>query len=115
MSINISLYHIAKVKITGQMTKDDQITMGQVGNRTFQHINKIRALITFENFQGWDKGNHWNDSSFQISGDEHIEKMAIVCEPQWQDDISLFTGCGLRSFPIEFFKTESEALSWLNV
>lgn len=114
MSINITLHHIAIIKITGQMTKEDQLNMGQAGNQAFQHINKVRALIIFDNFQGWDKGDHWNDSSFQISGDKHIEKMAIVCEEKWQDDISLFIGCGLRSFPIEFFNTEASALAWLN-
>jgi hypothetical protein len=103
------------LKISGKMNDADQQTIQQASITAFQQQKKLRVLLIFENFQGWDKNGHWDDVSFQAIADQHIEKMAIVCEQAWQDEILMFLGDGFRPFPIQAFQPDeiAKAQAWL--
>ena len=50
----------------------------------------VRMLIIAEDFQGWQKGDDWDDVSF-MENDPYIRKMAIVGEKKWEELALLFT------------------------
>jgi hypothetical protein len=103
------------LKISGKMTDIEQQTIQQAGIKAFEQQQKLRVLLIFENFQGWDKNGHWDDVSFQAIADQHIEKMAVVCEQAWHDEILMFLGDGFRPFPIQTFQPNgiAKAQAWL--
>jgi hypothetical protein len=78
---------------------------------------KIRMLVRAEQFAGWERGDEWNDFSFQAEHDDDIEKMAIVGDEKWKKLTLVFTAKGLRKFPIRYFLTEEieKAHGWLAV
>ena len=104
------------IKITGLMTYTDQEKIQQAGKQAFEQQNKLRLLVMFENFQGWDNDPHWNDLSFQAVGDQHTERMAVVCDESKHDEILMFLGDGFRSFPIQAFEIHELELAqaWLS-
>ena len=103
------------IKISGKMTDAEQQAIQQMGMATFQQQKKLRVLMIFDEFQGWDKNGHWDDMSFQSIADQHVEKLAIVCDQAWQDEILMFLGDGFRPFPIQAFQFNeiAEAQAWL--
>lgn len=74
-----------------------------------------KLLIIATDFLGWKNDDDWTDFSFQERNDPFIGKMAIVCEPEWRDLVSMFTLKGMRKFPIEIFTPGKEELAraWL--
>ena len=78
---------------------------------------KIRVLVRAEQFAGWERGDKWDDFSFQAENDDDIEKMAIVGDEKWKDLTLVFTAQGLRDFPIRYFLTPEleKARGWLSV
>ena len=104
------------IKITGLMIYADQEKIQQAGLKAFEGQEKLRILVIFENFQGWDNDPRWNNLSFQAVGDQHITKMAVVCDESKHDEILMFLGDGFRSFPIQAFKPNEIELAqaWLS-
>ncbi|MDQ5908544.1 MAG: hypothetical protein QG599_635 [Pseudomonadota bacterium] len=77
---------------------------------------KIRVLILLENFTGWEPGEQWSDVSFFFKHDQDIEKIAVVSESRWRDEMSVFLFADYRQAEARFF-TESEreaAHAWLS-
>ena len=93
----------------------DQESIQSEGLKLMGQGGKARLLVTFENFQGWDKGSDWGDVGFQIAHGKDIERMAFVGDEKWKDDVFAFVGKGLRSTQIEFFSPSAlkEADSWI--
>ncbi|PCJ39228.1 MAG: hypothetical protein COA99_10575 [Moraxellaceae bacterium] len=77
---------------------------------------KIKILVLTENFSGWGSANNWEDMSFAERNDANVEKIAIVCEPRWEDLIDAFTVKDLRRVTFEYFlpAQEAKARQWLN-
>ena len=51
---------------------------------------KVKALIQLEDFAGWEPGEQWGDVSFFFRHDRDIEKIAVVGEPRWRDEMLMF-------------------------
>lgn len=73
----------------------------------------MRILINVGALKAFAPGD-WGDLSFQLP-DESIVKMAIVGDTRMKDLALMFTGKGLRKFPIEFFSPQESqaARAWL--
>lgn len=106
---------LISVRIRGLMRLADMQAMQALAQDLIGQGKKPRYLIVAEDFQGWDKRDDWNDISFLLEHGNDIEKMAIVGDERWKDDIFLFTGKGLRKTEIEFFPASAlqEAKAWL--
>ena len=87
----------------------------KMGERIRQEGKRIRSLILLENYLGTEKEGDWGDVSFQAEFDDYIDKMAIVGEKKWEDLVLMFTGKGVRQFPIEYFEPAdlAKAKAWL--
>ncbi|MFO1372305.1 MAG: STAS/SEC14 domain-containing protein [Candidatus Competibacteraceae bacterium] len=76
---------------------------------------KVRVLIQLENFAGWEPGEQWSDVSFFFKHDKDIERIAVVSEPRWRDDLLTFLFADYRQAEARFFvETDLEpARAWL--
>jgi hypothetical protein len=106
---------ILAAKVTGKLTQPEMVAWQKTVVGLIQEHGKVRLLVIAENFQGWEKGGDWGDISFQMDYDPHIEKMALVGEPQWEELALVFSGKGFRKFPIEYFSPGNldNAKAWL--
>ena len=74
----------------------------------------VRLLVIADNFVGFEKSEAWEDiSSFFIKYGDFIDKIAIVGEPGWENDLTLFAAAVpvLRFFCWPNFAAARE---WLN-
>jgi len=103
------------IKITGLLNNTDLIGLQQSIVNYMEQYGGIKLLILSEEFEGWGKQGDWGDLSFQDQYDGYIQKMAIVGEQKWEEAALIFTGKGLRDFPIEYFQPEqlADAQAWL--
>jgi hypothetical protein len=106
---------ILAARLTGKLTRAELAVWQNAVVGLIQEQGKVRLLVIAENFEGWEKGGDWGDISFQMDHDPHIEKMAIVGEQKWAELALIFTGKGLRDFPIEYFPPTdlAKAQAWL--
>jgi len=107
---------ILTARISGKLTQPELTALQAGAAALIRKHGKIRFLVIAANFQGWEKGGDWGDISFQLENDEHIVRMALVGEKQWESLALVFTAQGLRKFPIEFFAPANlaQARAWLN-
>jgi hypothetical protein len=74
----------------------------------------VRLLVIADTFMGFEKGEAFEDiSSFFIKYGDHIDKIAIVGEPGWEHDLTLFAAAA----PVlKFFcwPNIAAAREWLN-
>ncbi len=76
---------------------------------------KVRILIRLENFSGWEPGEQWGDVSFFFRHDQDVEKIAVVGESRWRDEMWMFLFADCRQAEVRFFpETGLEpARAWL--
>jgi hypothetical protein len=98
-------------KVRGLLKKAELDQAQKIAIKDIQSGNKIRLLVLVENFLGWDNQDDWGDVSFQLQYDEQIERIAIVCDKQWQEMAEVFMGKGLRSVDIRHFTPSQAALA----
>ena len=107
---------ILTVRISGRLSYAKYKEAQQQVALRLEQQNGSPILILAEDFDGWEKEGDWGELSFQLANDSRIGRMAVVCEDRWRDKLTLFTGQGFRSFPIQFFSPDEEqsARAWLN-
>lgn len=76
---------------------------------------KVRILIQLDNFSGWEPGEQWDDVSFFFRHDQDIERIAVVGDPRWRDEMQVFLFADYRQAEARFFaETDLEpARDWL--
>lgn len=102
-------------RISGVMKLTDLQTLQLAGMDVIRQGSKPRLLVMLENFQGWEKGADWGDVGFQIAHGNDIDKIALVGDEKWKDNVFAFVGKGLRTTKIEFFTHSAlkEADIWI--
>ncbi len=106
---------ILTLKVTGKLEPRDLAEAQRSAAGLIRTHGPVRILVLTEGFLGWTKSEEWGDVSFQMDNDRWIEKMAVVADEFWKDLALMFTGRGLRPFPVEHFRTaeEDKARAWL--
>jgi hypothetical protein len=103
------------VHVSGLFTYEDLKGI-ENGNYGIKGIDKkVNILITTKDFQGWGKEGNWGDLTFMYEADPHINKIAIVAEGKWKDQLLMYLGAGRRQAAVEFFLDgdEKKARDWL--
>ncbi len=108
--------NLLTITISGMLAHPEFMTMQKSAGEILRQNTRMCILVLAMDFEGWAKEGNWGDLSFQAN-DAYIEKMAIVADQKWKDLVLLFTGKGMRQFPIEFFAVAdlSKARAWLDV
>ncbi len=117
MSITITKEseNLLVVHIKGTFTFEDLKEVQSKGSDEIDRSGKAKMLILAEQFSGWGKEGDWGDLTFMYEHDAQIEKIAIVAEAKWKDQILMFVGAGRRQAAVEFFLDgkEEDARIWL--
>jgi len=91
------------VTIKGVFTYDDQKEVEKNAGSNINPGQKIKILVLAEEFSGWGKEGDWGDLTFMYEYDPYVEKIAVVAEGKWKDQILMFLGAGRRQAAVEFF------------
>ena len=101
------------VHIEGTFTFEDLKEVQNKGRDQIDRSGKVRLLILAGQFTGWGKEGDWGDLTFMYEYDTYIEKIAIVTNEKWVDEILIFVGAGRRQATVESFPGEEAARNWL--
>ena len=107
--------YLRVLRITGLLKKSELDAALAAEAKQWEPATRVRVLIIMEDFQGWERGADWGDTSFLFNHDNQIEKIAIVADPQWETDTLMFAAAGIRRAPVKFFPPDQLALAraWL--
>jgi hypothetical protein len=94
---------VLTMRISGILKQTELLASQQEAAKWIESNGTASLLIILDQFEGTAQEGDWSDFSFQMKYDPMIEKIAIVCEPQWRDAAFMFTGKGLRPMPIQHF------------
>ena len=103
------------ISVQGVLTFDDQKEVEKEGREQFDRSQKVKLLVLAEQFSGWGKEGDWGDLTFMHEYDPYIEKIAVVAEGKWKDQILMYIGAGRREAAVKFFfeDEEEDARDWL--
>jgi len=106
---------LINLKISDLMTVEDMKKCQDAILSAIKRFDTLKGLIVLEAFQGWEKSKVWEDISFFSENEKNIEKIAVIGDLKWRDDMYAFLGGPFRSGSIEFFNSsqEPEARTWL--
>ncbi len=89
--------------IKGTLTFEDLKEVENKARAEMDRSQKAKLLILAGQFSGWGKEGDWGDLTFMYEHDAQIEKIAVVGEGKWKDQILMFVGAGRRQAAVEFF------------
>ena len=103
------------ISVQGILTFED---LKEVENKVSEGIDrsqKTKLLVLAEDFTGWGKEGDWGDLTFMYEYDPNIEKIAVVAEANWKDQMLMYLGAGRRQAQVKFFfyDEEKDARDWL--
>ncbi len=103
------------INVQGVMTFDDQKEGEKRLRDEIDRSGKVKLLVLAEEFSGWGKEGDWGDLTFMYEYDPYIEKIAVVAENNWKDEMLMFTGAGRRQGEVKFFLYDKaeDARDWL--
>lgn len=107
--------HCIVIRVNGHLTPDDQ---KEVENRVAAEIDgrqKVKLLVLAERFAGWAIEGDWGDMTFINENDPYMEKIAVVANEKWREQVLMFLGAGVRQARVMFFQTgeDKQARTWL--
>ena len=98
--------HTIAVTISGLLTQADRDAFEAAAREMIGQVGKINALILLKDYEGLSDRVDWGRIEFYADHADDIVKMAIVGDPKWESQASLFTGRGARKTQIRFFPME---------
>jgi stage II sporulation SpoAA-like protein len=101
------------VRIQGILRRSELDEFQRAAAKMIRKAGKVAALVVLDGFQGWERTDKWGDVSFLTEYDTDIEKIAIVGEELWREEVLMFAGAGLRSTPVRYFTDAASARAWL--
>lgn len=70
---------------------------------------KLRLLIQFEEFHGWDLQSAWDDLNFGLKRDLGFERIAVVGDRKWEKLVASFARPFIQAEVRYFDKSEVDA------
>jgi hypothetical protein len=104
------------VKVEGALEFEDLKEVQDAGVEGIEGGGKIKILVLAEDFSGWGKEGDWGDLTFMYEHDGEIERIAVLAEDEWKEQIMMFLGAGRRQASVEYFLPgqEKDARNWVN-
>jgi len=104
-----------RARLSGVLTGADRDEIESATKDAIGRFGSVRCLIILDDFQGWKRGEAWGDLSFQQEHDDKIERIAVVGDEQWRDDVLAYMVAPLRSTEIQYFAAHhlDQANAWL--
>jgi MFS superfamily sulfate permease-like transporter len=101
------------IHIQGTLTFEDLNEVQNEARTEIDRSQKVKLVILAGHFTGWGEEGGWGDLTFMYEYDPYIEKIAIVADQKWREQILMFIGAGRRQATVEFFLDAEElAQDW---
>ena len=113
MELGVEGQRLLVVRIQGILRRRELDECQRAAAKTIRAAGKADALVLLDGFQGWERKDEWGDVSFLIEHDADIEKIAIVGQERWRDEVLMFAGAGLRQTAVCYFNDSDSARAWL--
>ncbi len=101
-------------RLSGTLHTADYAAFEPAIQSAVERHGRLRLLLHFENFSGWDAGALWSDLKFRALHFVDIERLAFVGENGRDKALAMllrpFTAAELRYFDVESL---AEAWAWL--
>ena len=106
---------VLKFLVKDELKKKELEEMQSISIDAINKHGKIKVFVILEEFKGWERGADWNDVSFAFEHDKEIQKIVIVGEEKWKDDVLIFAGESFRNSPVKYFSKNQlqEASEWI--
>jgi hypothetical protein len=103
------------LRIEGVLKKSEFDAAVNAGADQWQPAARIKVLAIADSFEGWEGTEEWGDLSFFLKHGHRIEKIAIVADRKWEEDLRMFAADGFRRAPVKFFPSGqiASARAWL--
>jgi len=103
------------INVQGVLTFGDLKEVEDKVSEGIDRSQKTKLLVLAEDFTGWGKEGDWGDLTFMYEYDPYIEKIAVVAEANWKDEMLMYLGAGRRQAQVKFFlyDEEKDAMDWL--
>ena len=72
-------------ELSGKLHDDDYKSFVPLVDAAIAAQGKIRMLVHFHDFHGWDMHALWDDTKFAATHCTTIERIAIVGEKKWEE------------------------------
>ena len=93
---------ILVVTATGRLTVEDYESFQPEAQQAIDTFGRIRIAFNMCEFEGWNIGALWKDIKFDARNFNHIERIAMIGDRQWQEWMAAFcrpfTGAEIRYF-----------------
>jgi len=99
--------------VSGKLDVNEMRTAQAEAEASIQQLGRFSTLVLLQDFSGWNSGSGWEDTSYADRHDASMDKMAVVGDGQWRDQVEMFTLKGMRPVEIEYFTDEVAARAWL--
>ena len=77
-------------KLKDKLRDEDYQTFVPILEAAIAAHGKIRILVQFENFHGWDLHAAWDDFKFGVQHYSDLERIAIVGDRKWEEWMAKF-------------------------
>jgi len=106
---------VVGIKVSGKLTDEDyKGVLIPALERTFEAHGKVRMVLLFEDFHGWDAHAAWEDTVFGIKHRRDFGRFALVGAPDYVEwGMRLFAPImsgEMRSFPAD---QATQAWEWI--
>ncbi len=103
------------INIQGVLTFEDLKDVEKRARAEIDRSQKTKLLVLADQFSGWGKEGDWGDLTFMHEYDGYIEKIAVVANEKWKDEILMYLGAGRRQAQVKFFFDDEaeDARDWL--
>jgi hypothetical protein len=105
------------INITGFLKDSGQEDYERIGRLEIDRSRKIKILVNATGFSGWGKDCDWSTREFMYEYDPYIEKIAVVADEKWKEQMLIYLRAGKRQALVAFFSQSQaqEARDWLQV
>jgi hypothetical protein len=105
---------VVEVKLSGKLHRDDTRSLIPRFERVFEAHGSVRVLVDMTQLRGWIPGLLWEDLPVEALTYSHLERLAVVGDPRWQEAMATFcrpfSGARVRYFDLGDIDS---ARSWL--
>lgn len=75
---------VVAFRLSGKLHDEDYQTFVPMVDQVIAESGKVRMLVQFHDFEGWDARALWDDIKFATAHCHTIERIALVGEKSWQ-------------------------------
>lgn len=107
--------NVRVLRVAGMLKKSEFDAVITAEAKEWGPQTRVKLLVLAEAFTGWEQNADWGDLSFFLKHGDQIEKIAIVGDPKWETELSIFAAAGFRRAPVKFFPLNgvASARAWL--